>query len=64
MSFNRFNKKTGNRLKQQNVDAESGEPIDHEDSGRGYEIGKGQYLRIASFEPPRINLGAMRQVGA
>src|SRR3984893_6836839 len=45
VSFNRINKKTGNRLKQQNVDAETGEPVDREDIGRGYEIGKGQYLQ-------------------
>jgi len=40
VSFNRINKKTGNRLKQQLVDAESGEPVEKEDIGRGYEIGK------------------------
>jgi hypothetical protein len=27
VSFNRINKKTGTRLKQQNVDAETGEPV-------------------------------------
>ena len=46
VSFNRINKKTGHRLKQQNVDAETGEPVDKEDIGRGYEIGKGEYLLI------------------
>jgi DNA end-binding protein Ku len=46
VSFNRINKKTGNRLKQQLVDAETGEPVDKEDIGRGYEIGKGQYLQV------------------
>src|SRR6201990_35144 len=40
VSFSRINKKTGTRLKQQNVDAETGEPVDREDIGRGYEIGK------------------------
>jgi DNA end-binding protein Ku len=44
-SFNRVNKKTGNRLKQQLVDAETGEAVDKEEIGRGYEIGKGQYPR-------------------
>jgi hypothetical protein len=40
ISFNRINKKTGNRLKQQLVDAETGETVEKEDIGRGYEIGK------------------------
>ena len=40
VSFNRINKKTGNRLKQQLVDAETGETVEKEDIGRGYELGK------------------------
>ena len=39
-SFNRINKKTGNRLKQQLVDSETGEPVERDDIGRGYEVGK------------------------
>ena len=42
VSFSRINKKTGNRLKQQLVDAETSDVVDKEDIGRGYEIGKGQ----------------------
>src|SRR5262245_65197160 len=45
VSFNRINKKTGNRLKQLLVDSETGEPVERDDVGRGYEIGKGQYLQ-------------------
>jgi DNA end-binding protein Ku len=56
VSFNRINKKTGNRLKQQQVDAESGEPVDKEDIGRGYEIGKGQYLQIEDDEIEKIRI--------
>ena len=48
VSFNRINKKTGSRLKQQNVDAETGSPVDREDIGRGYEIGKRQRASFAS----------------
>src|SRR6476620_9331692 len=43
VSFNRINRKTGNRLKQQNVDSETGEVVPREDIARGYEVGKGQY---------------------
>jgi Ku protein len=43
VSFNRINRKTGNRLKQQNVDAELGEVVPRDDTVRGYEVAKGQY---------------------
>jgi DNA end-binding protein Ku len=56
VSFNRINKKTGNRLKQQNVDAETGEPVDREDIGRGYEVGKGQYLQVEDDELEKIEI--------
>jgi len=46
VSFNRINKKTGNRLKQHLADGETGETVEKEDIGRGYEIGKGQYLQV------------------
>ena len=41
VSFNRLNRKTGNRLKQQNVDSETGEVVPREDTARGYEVAKG-----------------------
>jgi DNA end-binding protein Ku len=37
VSFNRINRKTGNRLKQQNVDSETGEEVPREDIARGYD---------------------------
>jgi non-homologous end joining protein Ku len=46
VSFNRINRKTGNRLKQQNVDTETGDVVAREDTARGYEIAKGQYLIV------------------
>jgi DNA end-binding protein Ku len=56
VSFNRINKKTGNRLKQQQVDVETGEPVEKEDIGRGYEIGKGQYLQVEDEEIEKIRI--------
>ncbi len=56
VSFNRVNKKTGNRLKQQLVDAETGETVEKEDIGRGYEIGKGQYLQVEDDEIEKIRI--------
>jgi DNA end-binding protein Ku len=56
VSFNRINKKTGNRLKQQSVDAETGEVVEREDIGRGYEVGKDQYIQVADEEIEKIQI--------
>jgi DNA end-binding protein Ku len=56
VSFNRINSKTGNRLKQQMVDAESGEPVDKEDIKRGYEFAKGQYIMVEDDELEKIDI--------
>ena len=50
VAFRQINKKTGNRLRQQLVDEETGEPIDPDDKGRGYEVDKGVYLRVEDEE--------------
>jgi DNA end-binding protein Ku len=56
VSFHRVNKKTGNRLKQQMVDAESGEPVERDDIGRGYEYAKGQYIMVEDDELAKIKI--------
>jgi Ku protein len=56
VSFHRINKKTGNRLKQQLVDSESGDVVEREDIGRGYEIGKGEYLMVEDDELEKIKI--------
>jgi len=56
VSFNRINSKTGNRLKQQMVDAESGEPVDKENISRGYEYAKGQYIIVEDDELEKIKI--------
>ena len=56
VSFNRINKKTGNRLKQINVDSETGAQVEREDVGRGYEVGKGEYLQIEDEEIEKIQI--------
>ena len=44
VSFRQINKRTGNRLKQQLVDSMTGDIVEPAGKGRGYEIGKNQYL--------------------
>jgi DNA end-binding protein Ku len=50
VSFRQINKKTGHRLKQQLVDSVTGELVESQDKGRGYEIGKNEYLPVEDEE--------------
>ncbi len=50
VSFRQINKKTGHRLKQQLVDSVTGEAVESQDEGRGYQIGKEEYLPVADEE--------------
>src|ERR1043165_9803187 len=56
VSFNRINKKTGHRLKQLLVDSESGDPVEREDIGRGYEVAKGEYVMVEEDELEKIKI--------
>jgi DNA end-binding protein Ku len=62
VSFNRINRKTGNRLKQQNIDSETGEEVPREDIARGYEIGKGQYLIVEDDELEAVQVESTRTI--
>ena len=62
VSFNRINRKTGNRLKQQNIDSETGEVVPREDIARGYEIGKGQYLIVEDEEFEAVEVESTRTI--
>jgi len=50
--FHQINRKTGNRLRQQMVDEETGRAVDSDNKGRGYELSKGKYVEI---EPEEID---------
>src|SRR5260370_33888425 len=62
VSFNRINRKTGNRLKQQNVDAETGEVVPREDTVRGYEVAKGQYMVVEDEEIEAVQIESTRAI--
>jgi DNA end-binding protein Ku len=62
VSFRQINKATGNRLRQQLVDEETREPVAPEDKGRGYEIGKGQYLIVDEDELDAIEIESTHTV--
>src|SRR6202163_4803824 len=44
--FHMINRETGNRLKQQMVDSETGDVVEGEQKARGYELRKGEYVEV------------------
>ena len=54
--FHMINKDTGNRLKQQMVDAETGDIVESDQKGRGYELKKGQYVEIDKDELEAVQI--------
>lgn len=44
--FHLINRETGNRLKQQMVDSETGEVVESDQKARGYELSKDKYIEI------------------
>ena len=49
--FHKLNKKTGNRLRQQMIDAETGKVVERDETIMGYEFEKGRYVKV---EPEEI----------
>ncbi len=54
--FHMINTETGNRLKQQMVDSETGVVVEKEQKGRGYEVAKGEYVPIEKEELEAVQL--------
>ena len=54
--FHMINTETGNRLKQQMVDSETGEVVEKEQKGRGYEVNKGEYVPIEKDELEAVQI--------
>ncbi len=49
--FHKLNKKTGNRLRQQMIDSETGKVVERDETIMGYEFEKGKYVKV---EPEEI----------
>ncbi len=54
--FHMINKETGNRLKQQMIDAETGDVVESDQKGRGYELKKGEYVEIEKEELEAVQI--------
>lgn len=54
--FNIINRKTGNRIHNEIVDADTGEAVDPEDRVKGYQVDKGQYVLVEEDELDNVAL--------
>jgi DNA end-binding protein Ku len=54
--FHMINKETGNRLKQQMIDAETGDVVESDQKGRGYELKKGEYVEVEKEELEAVQI--------
>src|SRR5712664_3195081 len=54
--FHMINRETGNRLKQQMVDAETGDVVESDQKARGYELNKGEYVEVEKEELEAVQI--------
>jgi DNA end-binding protein Ku len=56
VTFRTLNRETGNRVRRQFVDEQSGEPVETADQIKGYELAKGEYVQIEDDEIKAVQL--------
>jgi DNA end-binding protein Ku len=56
VSFRTLNRDTGNRVKRQFVDEQTGEPVESENQAKGYEVGKGEYIMLDDDELKAVQI--------
>jgi len=61
-NFHQINRKTGNRLRQQMVDEETGKVVDKDDKGRGYELPSGKYVEIEPEELEAVEVASTHTI--
>lgn len=54
--FNTLNRKTGNRVRRQFVDAATGEPVESEDQVKGFPVAKNEYVVVEDEEIDALKL--------
>src|SRR5207237_4979994 len=54
--FHMINRETGNRLKQQMVDTETGDVVEGDQKARGYELSKGNYVEVEKDELEAVQI--------
>ena len=56
VSFRTINRETGNRVRRQFVDEQSGDPVETESQIKGYEVAKGEFIQIEDDEIKSVQL--------
>jgi DNA end-binding protein Ku len=56
VSFRTLNRATGNRVRRQFVDEQTGEPVEAEQQVKGYEVGKGEFITIEDDELKAVQI--------
>ena len=56
VSFRTLNRETGNRVRRQFVDEQTGEPVETEDQVKGYEVAKGEYIMLEDDELKAVQI--------
>ena len=54
--FHMINRETGNRLRQQMIDEETGDVVESDQKARGYELAKGKYVEIERDELDAVQI--------
>jgi DNA end-binding protein Ku len=56
VAFRTLNRATGNRVRRQFVDEQTGEPVETEDQIKGYEVAKGEFIQIEDDELKSVQI--------
>ena len=56
VSFRTLNRETGNRVRRQFVDEQTGDPVQTEDQAKGYEVAKGEYIMLEDDELKAVQI--------
>jgi DNA end-binding protein Ku len=56
VSFRTLNRDTGNRVRRQFVDEQTGEPVEAENQAKGYEVAKGQFIVVEDDELKAVQI--------
>jgi DNA end-binding protein Ku len=56
VSFRTLNRDTGNRVRRQFVDEQTGEPVQAEEQAKGYEVAKGEYIMLEDDELKAVQI--------
>ncbi|MBX9590001.1 MAG: Ku protein [Hyphomonadaceae bacterium] len=56
VSFRTLNRETGNRVRRQFVDEQTGDPVESDNQIKGYEVAKGEFIQIEDDEIKAVQL--------